>query len=96
MDGSCDHLLVAIVINYWLTCVMSLVFRRLVAAFGSQRQLAHACGVTPQAVQKWQRSIPASKVLLLERLSAERAKAANDPALAVRREEIRPDLYVAG
>ena len=72
---------------------MSDVFARLVRVFGSQRCLAQACGVSPQSITKWRRSVPANRVLLIERLCAERARDANDPGLAISREELRPDLY---
>jgi DNA-binding transcriptional regulator YdaS (Cro superfamily) len=56
---------------------------RAIEAVGGRRQLAEACGVRYQAVQKWQRSqrIPAERVLEVERISG------------VSRGDLRPDLY---
>jgi DNA-binding transcriptional regulator YdaS (Cro superfamily) len=56
---------------------------RAIEALGGLPKLAKACGVTYQAVQKWQRTrrVPAERVLTVERVSG------------VSRGELRPDLY---
>ena len=59
------------------------VFKRIVDHFGSKRKLAEALGVKPQSVQKWDRQIPAERVLEIERLTD------GD----VTRFEIRPDVF---
>lgn len=51
---------------------------------GSQRALAAACDVSPQAVTKWLESgVPAERVLTIERVTHG----------AVSRTDLRPDLY---
>lgn len=48
---------------------------------GSQADLARACGVTPQAASKWRISIPAERVLQIEKLTG------------ISRHKLRPDIY---
>jgi DNA-binding transcriptional regulator YdaS (Cro superfamily) len=48
---------------------------------GSQRALAALIGVTPQAITKWHKQIPAERVLQVERLTG------------VSRHDLRSDLY---
>jgi DNA-binding transcriptional regulator YdaS (Cro superfamily) len=51
---------------------------------GSQRALAAACDVSPQAVTKWlENGVPAERVLTIERVTNG----------AVSRYSLRPDLY---
>lgn len=56
---------------------------RAIEAIGGRRQLAEACGVRYQAVQKWHRNgkVPAERVLEIER------------ATGVPRTALRPDIY---
>lgn len=56
---------------------------RAIAYVGSAAELARACNVTPQAVAKWYRNIPAERVLDIERATEG----------VVKRHELRPDLY---
>lgn len=56
-------------------------FDRIVAAFGSQRLMAAALGVTAQSVTKWRKQVPAERVLEIERLTG------------ISRHEIRPDVF---
>jgi DNA-binding transcriptional regulator YdaS (Cro superfamily) len=50
-------------------------------ALGSRRKLAEVLGVTPQAISKWRKRIPAERVLDVER------------ATGVDRSKLRPDIY---
>lgn len=59
------------------------VFERIVEHFGSKRKLAEALQVKPQSVQKWDRQIPAERVLQIERLTDGE----------VTRFEMRPDIF---
>ena len=53
------------------------------AIYGNQKALADACVVSPQAVTKWLRKVPAERVLSIE--------AATD--FKVTRYQLRPDIY---
>lgn len=57
--------------------------RRAIQAVGGRKALAVACGVSYQAVQRWERSgsLPAERVLEVEN------------ATGVSRHDLRPDLY---
>ena len=50
---------------------------------GNKSRLAQALGVTRQAVTKWEKRVPAERVLSIEALTGGR----------VTRHELRPDLY---
>jgi DNA-binding transcriptional regulator YdaS (Cro superfamily) len=58
-------------------------FEKLVAHFGTQRDLAKALGISPQSINKWKQQIPAERVLDVERLCDS----------AVTRYEMRPDVF---
>ena len=68
-------------------------FDRVVAAFGSQVELARAIGVSPGRVAQWRRrGIPAERCFEIEQQSRAIAAKRGDPALVVLCEELRPDL----
>lgn len=60
---------------------MSTPIDLLVAACGSRRKLAARMSLTPQAITKWAKRIPAERVLAVE------------AATGVSRHDLRPDLY---
>lgn len=60
--------------------------RYLEAEYGRAARLARDCEVSPQAVVKWKRSVPAGQV--------RRVVAATGGALTAH--DLRPDLYPAG
>jgi len=57
--------------------------RRAIDAAGGPSAIARALAISPQAVVKWPRRLPAERVLDLERLAGG----------AVTRHELRPDIY---
>lgn len=59
------------------------IARYLAAEHGRAARLARECKVTPQAVFKWKRNVPADQV--------QRVVAATDGALSAH--DLRPDLY---
>lgn len=58
---------------------------RAIDAVGGLTAMAAACEVSPAAVSKWRQKVPAERVVQIEAATAG----------AVRREELRPDLYRA-
>jgi DNA-binding transcriptional regulator YdaS (Cro superfamily) len=68
-------------------------FNRAVAIFGSQKDLAHALGVTPGLVAQWRRrGVPTERCFEIERLSRQMASEKGDETLVIACEELRPDL----
>jgi len=58
-------------------------FKRVVEIVGSKAEIARQCGVSGQHIQKWKSQVPAVHVIKLEKLTGG----------AVRREELRPDVF---
>jgi DNA-binding transcriptional regulator YdaS (Cro superfamily) len=58
-------------------------FKRVVEIVGSKAEIARQCGVSGQHIQKWKSRVPAIHVVKLEKLTGG----------AVRREELRPDVF---
>lgn len=72
--------------------------QRAIAAVGSQAALARALGVTAGAVSLWGsggRPVPVDRCPQIEQETRKAAKAARNPSLVVRCEELRPDVQWA-
>jgi len=73
--------------NCGFTCIVddmeTEAFKRVVEIVGSKAEIARQCGVTGQHIQKWKSRVPAIHVVKLEKLTGG----------AVRREELRPDVF---